>query len=741
MRTRSTPAASLAFTLAAISCFNWVPAAAADSDAADSAGLQEVLVTAQRRSEEAQNVGIALSVIGGNELKQKAVDTVNDLQNATPSLEVEPAFGSGQAQFRLRGVGFIDYSANNSSPVGVSLDQVALPFPVQTQGQLFDLERVEILRGPQGTLYGRNTTGGAVNFITNKPTHEFHAGASLEAGSYGAVRSEGFISGGLLDTLDARLSIAADEGGAWQYNRLTGQELGGKDKYAGRLQLDWHPLDSLDFLLRVHYSRDRSDSNGLQLFRDYAPGNGNPIIGADSSAHAVGWSLQPEFAQTVGIPSDSRPGVNNHDARVDLTANLDLGFARLTSITSYDKFLRREFADWDATQYAQSDVYYRDDIKVVSEELRLASAAAGPLNWVTGLYLSDDKLTENFFSDFNQSPLVGGTAHTSYSQEGKSGGLFGQVDFAFTSQLKGILGARLERETRELNGLSTSFDIPSVVFIPSLTGPQDRSFGNTDGSGKAGLEYLPAEHTLLYATISRGVKSGGFTTHNTTSGAMANPFSPEKLLAYEIGVKSDVTPTLRINASAFHYDYTDQQILSKVLDTVSKSYIGVFVNVPKSRIDGGEAEVTWLPAEGLAINQYAGYKSGKYTSTILNGDTPPKNFDGQDLSFPKLTYGGNLSYALPLGSLRLTPEFNYSYHDTYSQLFLLGPDYTVHSYWLANANLTLAPGDSKRWSAGLWVRNVFNSRYYLTKNFFLPGSYVAQAGQPTTVGLSASVSF
>jgi iron complex outermembrane receptor protein len=202
------------------------------------------------------------------------------------------------------------------------------------------------------------------------------------------------------------------------------------------------------------------------------------------------------------------------------------------------------------------------------------------------------------------------------------------------------------------------------------------------------------EHTLLYATISRGVKSGGFTTHNTTNGAMANPFATEKLLAYEIGVKSDITPTLRVNASVFHYDYTDQQILSKALDTVSNSYIGVFVNVPKSRIDGGEVEVTWLPVEGLAINQYAGYKTGKYTSTILNGDTPPKNFDGQDLSFPKLNYGGNISYAIPLGTLQLTPEFNYSYHDSYSQLFLLGPDYTVPSYWLANANLTLSPADS-----------------------------------------------
>jgi len=715
---------------------------------AEPTGLDEIVVTAQRREESAQNVGIALSVINGDTLKAHAVSKVNDLQNTTPSLEVEPAFGSGQPQFRLRGVGFIDYTANNSSPVGVNLDQVPLPFPVQTQGQLFDIERVEILRGPQGTLYGRNTTGGAVNFITNRPTDEFHAGIAAQYGSHDAFDAEGYVSGPLADTLKGRISWAVAEGGAWQRNRLTGGKLGRQNKVAGRVQLEWHPSESFDLRLNLHGSADKSDANGLQFFRDYDPNGGvvvpspKPVIPADSSPYLTGWSLQPGFAQTVGISPDTRPSLDNTNNGVDLTASLRLDGVSLTSITAYNKLLRREFADWDGSQYAASDVYFRDTVKVFSQEFRVASTGTGPLGWVGGIYYSNEKFAESFFSDFNESPLVSGTAHTTSTQDGKSLGVFGQGELKFDERWRAVLGLRYEHESRDLNDLNTSFEIPNVVVIPTLTGPQNRSFSNSDVSGKVGLEYHPLDRVLLYATISRGVKSGGYNIHNTTSPLGVGPFQPEKLLAYELGIKSDVTSTLRINASVFYYDYKDQQVLSKTLDAVSQSYIGIFVNAPKSEIHGGELELVWRPIPDLSISQYLGYKEGKFKSKILNGDAPqPTNFDGRPLDFPKLSYGGDVAYDLHLGSYKLTPSINYDFHDTYKQLFLLGPDYTVQSYWLANANLMLAPAEGRSWSAGFWVRNLFGTRYDVTRNFFLPGSYVALAGQPTTVGIRASYSF
>src|ERR1700694_574971 len=168
-----------------------VAAPAGSVSANDAGGLEEVVVTAQRREESAQNVGIALSVLSGQSLAEKAITNVVDLQNAIPSLQIEPAFGSGQPQYRIRGVGFLDYTSNNASPVGVSVDDVAFALPIQTQGQLFDIDRIEVLRGPQGTLYGRNTTGGQINFLSNRPTAATHAGFAAEYGSQHSGHSVG----------------------------------------------------------------------------------------------------------------------------------------------------------------------------------------------------------------------------------------------------------------------------------------------------------------------------------------------------------------------------------------------------------------------------------------------------------------------------------------------------------------------------------------------------------------------
>src|SRR5216683_324289 len=258
---------------------------AASASANDGGGLEEVVVTAQRRTESAQSVGIALTVLSGADLAGKAISHVDDLQNALPSLQVEPAFGSGLPQYRIRGVGFLDYTSNNASPVGVSLDDVAFALPVQSQGQLFDIDRIEVLRGPQGTLYGRNTTGGQINFISNRPTADTHAGFTAEYGSHNEVNAEGYVSGSITDGLLGRLSVATEQGGAWQRNRDTGQSLGKKNKIAGRGQLQWNPSEGVNFRLDFHLSQDKSEETGLHLLKAYPPynaGAGGPVIPADT---------------------------------------------------------------------------------------------------------------------------------------------------------------------------------------------------------------------------------------------------------------------------------------------------------------------------------------------------------------------------------------------------------------------------------------------------------------------------
>jgi iron complex outermembrane receptor protein len=696
----------------------------------DAGGLEEILVTAQRREESAQSVGIAMSVLSGESLADKSISYINDLQNAVPSLQVEPAFGSGQPQFRLRGVGFIDYTSNNTSPVGISLDGVAFALPIQTQGQLFDIDRVEVLRGPQGTLYGRNTTGGEINFISNRPTADSHAGFSLEYGSHNEVNADGFVSGAIAEGLLGRLSVATEQGGAWQRNRVTGQSLGDKDKVAVRGQLQWDPAEGFNFRLGLHWAQDKSDEQGLYLLKSFTPGSGGPAIAADTSRYATGWKLNPTFAKLIGISEASKPGLDNSNNGVDLTANINLGGAKLTGITAYNKLIRREYGDWDATQFDDSDEYLNSDVNVFSQELRLASTGSGPLQWVAGVFYSNEDLHEKFYSDLTD--RLGGIAVTRYEQVVNSVGVFAQGNYQITDQLKATLGVREDHETRELVGLNTSF-LPGV---PSFTG--GALGGSTTSnlpSGKIELDYQPLSQTLIYGSVSRGVKSGGFTAHNTLSAPAADPFEPERLTAYEVGVKSDLARTLRVNTSVFYYRYKDQQILGKVFDNVSQSYIGRFVNA-NSRIAGGEVEVEWRPTPAFAVSQYAGFTHGYFTSRLLNSDVPPVDYNGRPESIPKWSYGGDVSYSWSIGAYRLTAESNYSFHDTYSQFFLLGSnDFTIPKYWLANANLSFSPAAGTPWTVTLWGRNIFDKSYDITRNFFLPSSEVAAAGEPTTVGI------
>ncbi|MFT4199082.1 MAG: TonB-dependent receptor [Pseudoxanthomonas sp.] len=731
---------AIMLTLAAQAC----PAIAADAGAAvddpATTALPAVVVTAEHRAESAQKIGASISVIGGEQLKEKSIDTVNDLQHATPSLEVEPAFGSGQPQFRLRGVGFIDYTSNNASTVGINVDGVAFALPIQTQGLLFDLDRVEILRGPQGTLYGRNTTGGTVNFITRRPTDTFQAGFTTDYGSYNAWSGEGYLSGPLTSTLKGRLSIASQQGGAWQKNRDTGEKLGDKNTLAVRGQLEWTPSDALDARLVLQHAYDKSDGQGLYLFGDYTSTSTGEVIAADRDRDATGWSLRSGFASAAGITGD-KPYRDNSNDSAALHVDWDLGRARFSSITAFSSLERHEFSDWDATSYHDSDEYFHDKVKEFTQELRLASTGDGRFTWVGGAFYSHDRLDEKFYSDF--SDRLGFAMRTSYVQTVKTLGGFGQASWQFSDRLKGVLGLRQEYEKRELDDFVSGYLADDGTVTSFAAFPAHQHFSNTGTSGKLALDYQLSDNSLLYASISRGYKSGGYTAHNTSNVTALAAFKPETLTAFEVGFKSDLGASLRLNGALFHYEYHDQQVLAAVWNEQSQSLVGTFVNAPRSRIDGGELELQWQPLAGLDIQQYLGYKQGKYTKDFVTYDAPASaiagttvfsNYKGAALSFPKLSYGGSIAYGWSGAGLDWRAEANYSYHDTYKQLLLLGPDYTVDAYWLVNASLAFnRPGSP--WTFSVWSRNLLNAKYDLTRNYFLTGTQIAAAGEPRTIGI------
>lgn len=725
------------FLGAAIGVLAAAQVSAAEAQTRASNSVEELVVTAQRREQIAQDVGIALSVVSPDELIQKGVTNINQLQNATPSLEVEPAFGGGTPQFRLRGVGFQDYASNNTPTVGVYINEVAYPVPIMTQGLIYDVQRVEILRGPQGTLYGRNTTGGAVNIITNKPTKELSAGIMGEYARFEHVRAEGYVSGPVLgETVLARLSVATEQGGAYQHRRTTGESLGDADRLAGRLLVQFKPNDALDAMLEVHAARDKSEAQGLYLFTPLRTRNGTgPTIPADTDRFATDWRLPATLARDTGLSINAKPGVDNETWGTSLNVSYDLGSVVLTNIASYDQLIRRQFGDWDSSQSSEADTFFGSKVDVVSDELRLSSNGEGPLQWVAGVYYSKQGLKERYYSDFLDN--FGTFGRVRYAQDVKSISAFGQAEYALSDMWKVIGGLRYEKETRHLEGFGTAFG--GATALP----PTDVSTKMTPWTGKLEVDFTPTDGVLVYLSASKGTKSGGFTTYNTGNSSSIQPFAPETLRAYELGWKTNVIPHMQVNGAVYYYDYHNQQVLSAVYG--ANGPVGRFANAPKSEIKGGEIEVVFTPTPELTITQSAGYKQGKYKE-FFDLDVPSSRAAGraifidragQRIKFPEWSYQGSATYVFDLGAHDLAANVNYNFRDRYPSW--LGSKYDLANAWLVNADLTLRPHDGP-WAATVFGRNILNEKYDLTRNFFTSAD-IAQPGRPREYGVRLSYDF
>jgi outer membrane receptor protein involved in Fe transport len=501
--------------------------------------------------------------------------------------------------------------------------------------------------------------------------------------------------------------------------------------------------------LNVHGGRDKSEATGLYLFEDFPTqgygGPAGPVIPADTSVRQTGWGFSPAFAALAGFNPGDKPHRDNHSYGGSVNAAFDLGDAvKLTSITAYDKLKRRELNDWDASASHESDTFWGSNVQVFSQEVRLAPQHADRFNWVLGGYYSWQKIGETFLTDFTQS--LGFFTDTSYTQRAQSISGFGQGEYKLTDKLTVIAGARFEHEKRTLRDFATAIIIPPAYNQPTFV-DGDRNTSLNEVTGKVGLEYHVEPGILLYANASRGVKSGGFTAYNSPQSDQINAFKPEVLYAYEAGFKAELAHKLRLNGSGFYYDYRNQQVLGVVVDPANGA-IGRITNAPKSKIYGGELELEYAPFEGLRITQSVGYKNGEYvkyddvdpTSVHIDPSTGTYVYStislaGKKLPFANWSYGGSVDWTVPIGSYSIEAETDYSYRD--STPSFLGPVFKVDRFWLANATLTLRSEDG--WYVGVYGRNIFNEKYDLTRNYFLPNAKIASPGRPASYGLRFGV--
>jgi len=547
-----------------------LPALAAAA-AEDGAKIEEIVVTAQKRAESAQDVGITLNAFSGEDLASKGVMTTEDLALYTPGLTVNESAATGVPLYTIRGVGFQDYSTAASSTVGLYFDEVSMPYTVMSRGAVFDIQRVEVLKGPQGDLYGRNTTAGQISYISNLPTAELQGGIRAGYGSFQTWDVEGFLSGPLTDNVRGRIAFTTTRSSeGWQESLTRDDALGEKDVFAVRGLLD-ADLGPLNALLRVQLVKDESDNKantaydgrlvGLtEMALPYRGllaylGTGNAPWYSTGDNRAADWTNS--YTDPNGVTYDLRPRRDNDLTSLSLKLSWPLSDSlALTSVTGYDKFERAETNDWDGMAINDSSNINTSDIKVFSQELRL-SGQGERLNWVGGVYYSSDTVDEfyNYFmsdslfglgsvefgaAPFQFSPIL--QLHTLYSQKTTSAAAFGHVEFNVTDKLRLVGGLRYTDEKRRWNGCTyDAQDSPSGT-LASFT---NLLFGTTLGPGDCGtIDDDPSSPNYIFAVIGGPNVNDAFHVYRETIQA--------KEWMYKAGVDFHFTPDVMAYASISH---------------------------------------------------------------------------------------------------------------------------------------------------------------------------------------------
>ena len=469
----------------------------------DALQLKEVVVTAQKRVQSAQDIGIAISAFGGEELQDRGITSVLEVQDITPNLRINHSNGGGIPQYSIRGVGNLtEPSVVSSSPVAIHINEVPHPYPVTSTNILFDLERVEVLRGPQGDLFGLNTTGGTINYITAKPTKKLSGFALAEYGNYNRYKIEGAISGPLSSTLRARLAISRNERTkGWQTNATTGEKLGEMKKQGARLSLQWEPSNNFTADVEAHYGENKSDAIGWRLLATFNTDNPAGLVPMPvNDFYETRWSDQTNY-----FDAGTKPFVDHESWGLSSTMNWRMESVQLTSVTGYDKFDRLEFQDWDGSRVLDSDNVLKSNQWAFSQELRLSSNTENkPLTWVFGANYATDEVDLISIFDIPDNPLFPATAGQAPTQNRDIWALFGHTEYLFAeNRMKLTAGLRYTAEKRgQVNQGTFLFQDPAPGF--------DAATLEFFGLGGLGLEPLVGNGLLQdLTTLTSALFEGG----------------------------------------------------------------------------------------------------------------------------------------------------------------------------------------------------------------------------------------
>ena len=638
-------------------------AAAAEPETADLSG--DIVVTANRREERLQDVPIAVSALTGDQIKNQRITNALDLNNITPGLRISAADAAANPKIFIRGVGLSDFNPSSSSGVGIYVDGVYVGSPLAQLAGFYDIQRIEVLRGPQGTLFGRNTTGGAINIITNRPTQTFTGDASIDYGEYNTVNANAGVGGPIIaDKLAFRVSGQYIRDDGTTRNRITGNRLGWQDRYAVRGQLLFTPASNAEFLAQGSFFRTRGSAVVIKQ-RPLFPTEGTPAgpdglcLGNFNSGNCTDLL---GYADTSKNPYSTESNLEGEDkvdvATGSLTATIGLGGIDMISVTAYQDAWRDDVENTDASPMQLIEARYRTVQRSFSQEVRFQSHGHTRARWVLGGYYMRDYLRDNsqfdilrdirFLFETPENPTgvsvenSVGLFNWPYTQKTDSYAVFGQIDYDVTDRLTLTGGLRWSADAKRMD-YKSQVEGGAIVLLQSQA---HKTF--SDWSGRAGIAYELTPTARAYATFNRGYKSGGFFGGQATEAAQLEPYKNETLNAYEVGFKSELFGRrIRANLSAFYYDYKDQQVFSQELRNGITTQ--VLTNAGSSRAYGGEIEIAGNPVKPLSINLSASYLDTK----ILEFTSAGQDYAGNVLQHsPKWTLSGSATYTaeLPGGS-------------------------------------------------------------------------------------------
>lgn len=700
----------------------WALAAPADKDPEASDALQEIVVTAEKRESSLQDTPISIVAFGAETLESRRIASVADLGAAVPNVQVTPHPNTGTTvRVTIRGIGEPSAVQTRDNPVAVYIDGVYVGRGQGLANELADLERIEVLRGPQGTLYGRNATAGAINFITKAPElAEFGGQQSFTFGRFNQFNSRTSVNFPVGDTLAFDLGYLVVRKDGFVDNLGAGADrFGDVDRKAARAAAFWKPTDAFQ-------ARYTFDSTWLY--------DTSPYVAAVPFYPAEG--TRPTSGSAGSTPL--RPGtgrVQGHNLTFEYEAAPRLKVRTITGYRKVDDDTNQAYNPGPVRPFLPLYNRATTDQSQFSEEVQfIGDAFEGGLEYVAGLYYfreSGDGL--------NQTTLPFQTEPRAFSWKNKAYAVFGQATWTpniLDKRLHATLGARWSKDEREAGVFARVIPVVGTPVVAiDASGNQD--FDDVSPTGT--LQFDINDDVNVFARIAKGYKTGGFNPTASSAAAFARGFGPETLISYEAGVRSELFGRrVRFNATAFYSDYDDIQ--TNVFNPLNTRIFDV-VNAGKATVQGVEVDVTALLVEGLTVNGSFGYTDPEFKKVVdLGGNDITSSFEFPHA--PKSSFTLGADYKSPgtrIGTVEA--NLNYEWQGKYFGVTTYSPPLIAQSYGLLNGRVALADfAGVKGLQIAAWGRNLTDSTYYLNHFAFVDVG-VAMFGEPRSYGVDVSMKF